>query len=74
VQLFVSQRAASVTPAVKRLKRFAKLMLQPGEKREVRFQLGGDDFSFIGADGKRVVEPGAFSILVGGLRQDLTLR
>ena len=74
VQLFVSQHAASVTPPVKRLKRFVKLTLQPGESRDVRFRLTADDFSFIGADGKRTMEPGAFTVRVGALKQELVLR
>jgi beta-glucosidase len=74
VQLFVSQHAASVTPPVRRLKRFVKVTLQPGETRDVRFRLAPDDFSFLGADGKRTIEPGVFTVVVGGLRQDLSLR
>jgi len=74
VQLYVSQHSASVTPAVRRLKRFVKLTLQPGESRDVRFRLTSDDFSFVGADGKRTIEPGALTVLVGGLRQDFVLK
>jgi len=59
---------------VKRLKRFVKLTLQPGESRDVRFRLTADDFSFIGADGKRTIEPGGFTLRVGSLKQDLVLR
>jgi beta-glucosidase len=74
VELFVSERAASVTPAVRRLKRFARVTLQPGDSREMRFTLARDDFSFVGADGKRVVEPGTFSIAVGGLAREVALK
>jgi len=74
VQLFVSQRAASITPPARRLKRFAKIALQPGEAREVRFKLSRDDFAFVGADGKRVVEPGAFTLAVGGLTHEMMLK
>jgi beta-glucosidase len=73
VQLYLSDHYASLTPPVKRLKRFAKVTLAPGEAQTVRFRLTRGDFSFIGADHKPVVEPGAFSVLVGGLKQDLTL-
>ena len=73
VQVYLSDHYASLTPPVKRLKRFAKVTLTAGEAHTVRFKLRRDDFAFIGADGKPVVEPGAFSILVGGLKHDLTL-
>jgi len=69
VQLYLNERLASVTPPLKRLKRFAKVLLQPGESRQVSFELTADDLSFIGADNKRVVEPGVFDVKVGGLQQ-----
>jgi beta-glucosidase len=69
VQLYLSERFASVTPPWKRLKRFAKILLQPGESRQVSFELTSDDLSFIGADNKRVVEPGVFDVRIGGLQQ-----
>jgi beta-glucosidase len=43
--------------------------LKPGESRRVSFELTRDDLSFIGADNKRVVEPGTFDVAIGGLRQ-----
>jgi len=69
VQVYLSQRFASVTPPLKRLKRFAKVALQPGESRKLSFALTADDLSFIGLENKRVVEPGTFDVLVGGLHQ-----
>src|SRR6266852_275526 len=69
VQLYLNERFASVTPPLKRLKRFAKVLLQPGESRQVSFDLTSDDLSFIGADNKRVVEPGIFDVRIGGLQQ-----
>jgi len=69
VQLYLNERFASVTPPLKRLKRFAKVLLQPGESRQVSFELTSDDLSFIGADNKRVVEPGVFDVKIGGLQQ-----
>src|SRR5260370_36879286 len=61
VQLYLNERVASVTPPLKRLKRFAKILLQPGESRQVSFDLTYDDLSFIGAYNKPVVEPGVFA-------------
>jgi len=69
VQLYLNERFASVTPPLKRLKRFAKVMLQPGESRQISFELTPEDLSFIGADNKRVVEPGVFDVRIGGLQQ-----
>jgi beta-glucosidase len=71
VQLYLSEKVASITPSIKRLKRFAKIALDPGESRRVSFELTSEDFSFIGPEGKPTVEPGAFEVSVGGLAQTL---
>jgi len=73
VQLYVTDEVASVTPPVKRLRRFAKVWLAAGESRELSFSLGRDAFSFIGRDNRPTVEPGAFAILIGGLKGRLEL-
>jgi len=67
VQLFLSDEVASVTPAVRRLKRFAKVDLPPGASETLTFALTRDDFSFIGRHGGPVVEPGRFRMQVDTL-------
>ena len=68
VQLYVSDLVASLSPAGKRLKRFAKIYLEPGQSRTLTFKLRQDDLSFIGANNKPVVEPGEFEVMVAGLK------
>jgi beta-glucosidase len=72
VQLYVADPVATVTPPVKRLKRFVKVPLQPGESRTIAFQLSRSDLAFIGENLKPIAEPGAFTALVGGLKKDFT--
>jgi beta-glucosidase len=72
VELFLTDPVASVPPPVKRLKRFTKVTLTAGESRTVKFHLTRDDLSFVGRDGKRTAEPGAFIVSIGGLKQPLT--
>ena len=74
VQVYVSDLVASISPPSRRLRRFAKVDLQPGQSRTLTFKLGREDLSFIGADNKAVVEPGEFDVTVGGLTQRFTLR
>lgn len=74
VQLYLSDLVASISPPGKRLKRFAKIELQPGEQRTVNFTLRRDDLSFIGSDNKPVVEPGDFEVMIGGLKERFTLK
>jgi beta-glucosidase len=74
VQLYVSDLVASLSPAVKRLKRFAKVYLEPGQSRTLTFKLRHDDLSFIGADNKRIAEAGDFDVMIGGLTDRFTLQ
>jgi len=73
-QLYVSDLVASISPPNKRLKRFAKLYLEPGQSRTLTFKLRSEDLSFIGADNKTVVEPGEFEVKIGGLSQKFMLK
>jgi beta-glucosidase len=69
VQLYLSEQNASIAPPLKRLKRFAKVLLQPGETRHYTFELTKEDLSFINAENKPVLEPGLFDVQIGGLKQ-----
>ncbi|MDP9267975.1 MAG: glycoside hydrolase family 3 C-terminal domain-containing protein, partial [Acidobacteriota bacterium] len=73
VQLYLRDRVASITPSVRRLKRFARLWLAPGESRQASFTLTRDDFSFIGADNRPTVEAGDFDVMVGSLTSSFAL-
>lgn len=59
-QLYVRDRAASITRPVRELKGFEKIALKPGESKTVRFTLKRDDLLFTGVDDKPTVEPGTF--------------
>ncbi len=73
VQLYLQDEVASITPAVWRVKRFAKVTLAPGESRRLTFRLRAEDFSFVGADLRPVVEPGRFTVRVGSLTAPVLL-
>jgi beta-glucosidase len=74
VQLYLSDLYASVTPSVKKLKRFEKVALEPGELKTINFILYEKDLSFIGRDNKPVVEPGEFEVMIGKLKEKFVLR
>jgi beta-glucosidase len=74
VLLYLHDRVASLTPAGKRVKRFAKIYLEPGQSRNLAFSLRQDDLSFIGADNKPTVEPGDFDVMVGNLKDSFALQ
>ena len=66
VQLYVQDKVGSVTRPIKELKRFEKVMLKPGETKEITFSLPVEELAFWNIDMKKVVEPGAFVMMVGG--------
>jgi beta-glucosidase len=74
VQLYVSDLVAPIAPAGKRLKRFAKISLQPGQSRTLNFRLRREDLSFIGSDNQPIVEAGEFEVMIGGLKSRFTLQ
>ena len=74
VLVYVSDLVASISPPGKRLRRFAKISLKPGESRTLTFKLRNEDLSFINSENKRVAEPGDFEIKIGGLTQKFTLK
>jgi len=66
VQLYVSDKASAYTRPERELKGFRKVELAPGETRTVSFKVGPAELEYVGEGYRRVVEPGAFRILVGG--------
>jgi beta-glucosidase len=74
VLVYVSDLVASISPPNRRLRRFAKVNLEPNQSRTLTFKIRRDDLSFIGADNKPTIEPGEFEVKIGGLSQRFTLR
>ena len=71
VQLYIRDMVSSVTRPVKELKGFERITLRPGEKRAVSFELTPDKLSFLNENMEWIVEPGEFSIMVGGNSRDV---
>lgn len=66
VQLYLRDDVASVTRPVKQLRGFQRVALQPGESKTVTFDLGFEDLAMYDARMQQVVEPGTFTVFVGG--------
>ncbi|WP_030613493.1 glycoside hydrolase family 3 N-terminal domain-containing protein [Streptomyces sclerotialus] len=67
VQLYVHDKAASLTQPVRKLRGFRRVTLEPGGHTTVRFRLGAEDLGFWTNDtrGRFTLEPGAFDLYVG---------
>jgi beta-glucosidase len=66
VQLYLSNKTASVPVPIRTLKGFTRIFLKAGETRTVEMELSPGDFSVIDDSGKRVINPGLFEVSIGG--------
>jgi len=66
VQLYLTDEKATTPRPVRQLEGFSRISLKPGESKVVEFALEPRQFSIINKKNKRVIEPGYFSITVGG--------
>lgn len=75
VQLYVKDIESSVIRPLKELKGFEKVELQPGEEKEVVFELGKRAFAYYNTEIKDwYVESGDFEILAGSSSRDIKLK
>ena len=73
VQLYVRDEEATVARPVLELRGFRRVHLAPGERRTVTFRLSAEQFAYVGADYRRVIEPGTVRLWVGTSSVDLPL-
>jgi len=73
VQLYIRDLIASVSQPVIALKGFQKISLQPGETKEVNFTVSPEMLQMLDAEMKRIIEPGAFRIMIGASSKDIRL-
>lgn len=71
VQLYSRDHFASVTPCVRRLRKFQRIALAAGETQKVDFSLTAKDLAFVGLDMKWVTEPGTFSVMIEELEVEV---
>ena len=73
VQLYINDVIASVTRPVKELKGFKRIHLESGKNDTVTFSLPAGLLAFYNLNMERVVEPGAFKVMVGRSSEDILL-
>jgi len=71
VQLYLQDPVASVSRPVKELKNFKRVLLQPGETKEVSIDITTKDLMFYNSDLKYDWEPGDFVIYIGTNSRDV---
>lgn len=72
-QVYWRDLVASITPPEKRLLRFEKLELQPGEIRPLSFEVPVNEFRSLTADMRWINEPGDIEIQIGDSAESVSL-
>jgi beta-glucosidase len=73
VQLYVEDEVCSATWARRELKAYRKVAVKAGERASVILEVDTQDLWIIDAEGRKVVEPGTFRVLVGTSSRDQDL-
>ena len=73
-QLYFRDDVSSFTTPAKQLRAFSRIHLKAGESREVTFTLDKKSLALYMQEGEWVVEPGRFTIMVGGSSEDIACR
>lgn len=74
IQLYSKDHYASLTPDIKRLRRFKKIELSPGESKVVNFKLPVSELSFINEKNISIVEPGNFDLIISNLNKTIEVK
>jgi beta-glucosidase len=64
-ELYLTPPPSALAPRVE-LEGFERIHIDPGDTRRVQFTLHPRQLSLVDADGKRSIEPGRYSVFVGG--------
>ena len=73
-QLCVRDKLASLVRQVKDLKAFGRVALDAGEAAHVQFAVPVDMLNFTGYEGRRIVEPELFDLMVDASSADIRFR
>jgi beta-glucosidase len=67
VELYSRDHFASVTPSYRRLRKYSKIELAPGESKNVTFKITSDDLKFVSREFKWITEFGGFDFIIQDL-------
>ncbi len=73
-QMYVRDELASVSRPIMELKGFSRIHLQPGEAKDVAFDITQNALSMQDISMNKVVEPGTFRIMIGSSSKNIRLR
>ena len=71
IQLYSSDLYASITPDIKRLRDFKKILIKAGETKRILFNVPVSELSFYNKDNIEVLEEGRFKISIKDLSKEI---
>ena len=71
IQLYSSDLYASITPDIKRLRDFKKILIKSGETKRILFNVPVSELSFYNKDNMEVLEEGRFKISINNLSKEI---
>ena len=71
IQLYSSDLYASITPDIKRLRDFKKILIKSGETKRILFNVPVSELSFYNKDNIEVLEEGRFKISINNLSKEI---
>ena len=71
VQLYIRDKVGQVVRPIKELKRFKKILLEPGEVATVLFELNQQDLEYVHQDLSVSVESGEFDLMIGSNSEEV---
>ena len=74
VQLYVRDHYATISPSLRKLKRFTKIELDPNQKKTVEFEITKSDLKFYGINNDWIVEDGKFSVIINDLKAEFNFK
>ena len=74
VQLYARDHFATISPPLRKLVRYNKIALKPGETKTVSFRVSTEDLGFYNAENNWVNEPGKHSFFVENLKISFSLK
>jgi beta-glucosidase len=74
VQMYIRDHYASISPPLKKLKRFTKVKLKPLETQTIEFTINVDDLKFYGKENQWIAEDGEFTISINALSERFYLK
>ena len=74
IQMYIRDHYASISPPLKKLKRFTKIKLNPLETKTIEFTINIGDLKFYGKDNQWIAEDGEFTISINTLSERFYLK